>query len=285
MKVIIIAAGTLIATMLGGSYAIHLRDRLRLILGFSAGAVMGVALFDLLPEAMSLSAKYQSAESVSLFVATGFFSYLVLDRLILLHPPSDEESLAKARGAFGAATLSAHSFFDGVAIGVGFQASPAVGTLVAAAVLTHDFSDGINTVTFILKNGGTRRRALFWLILDAVTPVIGAAITLLFRIPQSDIGIYWHYSLDVFCISVHPILSLKANIVTRASRLHSLRFWALGCFIWLFDCLRDKDQGICEADFDQVRKAEGRPGRSLQIVEAIMHAECLDKTHRTRSGR
>lgn len=188
MIVIFIATATLVATMLGGIFAIHLRGRLNLILGFAAGAVVGVAFFDLLPEAISLAIRYQPPERISLFVAAGFFVYLVLDRFILLHPPSGE-GLARTRGAFGAATLSAHSFFDGVAIGVGFQASPAVGAIVAAAVLTHDFSDGINTVTFILKSGGTARRAFAWLTLDAVTPVMGAASTLLFRVPQSDIGI------------------------------------------------------------------------------------------------
>jgi len=39
-----------VATLLGGLFALRYQDKLHLILGFSAGAVLGVALFDLLPE-------------------------------------------------------------------------------------------------------------------------------------------------------------------------------------------------------------------------------------------
>ena len=48
-----IAFGAFLATMAGGLFALSLRDRLHLVLGFSAGAVIGVAFFDLLPEAVA----------------------------------------------------------------------------------------------------------------------------------------------------------------------------------------------------------------------------------------
>jgi ZIP family zinc transporter len=193
--VVLIAALAFLATLLGGVFALRFRDRLHLILGFSAGAVIGVALFDLLPESMSLADGHYGPAMLSLFIAAGFFAYLIIDRLILLHPHThdDHEHARKdappARGAFGALTLAAHSFLDGVAIGAGFQASPAVGAIVAAAVVTHDFSDGVNMVAFILRGGGKVRQAQPWLLLDATAPVLGAASTLLFRIPQSSIGL------------------------------------------------------------------------------------------------
>ncbi|HSZ74426.1 MAG TPA: ZIP family metal transporter [Rhizomicrobium sp.] len=193
MTVILIACAAFAATMLGGIFAIRFRDRLHLILGFSAGAVVGVALFDLLPEAMQLGGKYYDPARLVLFIACGFLAYLVLDRLVLIHPHGHDghhtHEHDHARGAFGATTLSVHSFLDGAAIGVGFQASPAVGAIVAAAVIAHDFSDGINTVGFILKNGGQWRSAMRWLFIDAVAPVFGAASTLLFRIPDSTVGV------------------------------------------------------------------------------------------------
>jgi len=119
----------------------------------------------------------------------------VLDRWILIHPHDDggddghdHGPAPSPRGIAGALTLSAHSFFDGAAIGIGFQASAAIGLVIAAAVIAHDFSDGINTVSFILKGGGAWRKALPWLFVDALAPVLGALSTLLFRIPQSGIG-------------------------------------------------------------------------------------------------
>jgi len=193
--VLLVSTLAFAATLLGGFFALKFRDRLHLILGFSAGAVIGVALFDLLPESMSLADRHYGPATVSLVIACGFFAYLVIDLLILLHPHTHQdharahEGAPPAQGAFGALTLAAHSFLDGVAIGAGFQASPAVGVIVAAAVVTHDFSDGINTVAFILRGGGKLRQALPWLLLDAAAPVLGAASTLLLRIPEASIGL------------------------------------------------------------------------------------------------
>lgn len=188
---LLIAVATFAATFIGGSFAVRFRDQLHLILGFSAGAVIGVAFFDLLPEAMQLSSQYFSPRGVTLAVAAGFLFYLFLDRLILLHT-HEEDSEAHAntvgRGFLGATTLSVHSFLDGIAIGFGFQVSPAIGLIIAAAVLTHDFSDGINTVNLVLKNGGTKRMAMRWLLTDALAPVLGIISTLFFTIPNQLIG-------------------------------------------------------------------------------------------------
>jgi ZIP family zinc transporter len=61
--------------------------------------------------------------------------------------------------------------------------------VVTAAVLTHDFSDGINTVNLGLKNGGTRDIALRWLFLDAAAPVLGVAATLFFSVPDGSLAL------------------------------------------------------------------------------------------------
>jgi zinc transporter ZupT len=204
VNVFLISLLATIATFIGGSFALTFRDKLHLILGFSAGAVAGVALFDLLPEAIELGSKYHSASTITLFIALGFFGYLVLDRLILLHRHDEDDEVHSPRGSFGALTLSAHSFLDGVAIGVGFQASAAVGVIVTAAVLTHDFSDGINTVNLVFRNGGSWTQAFRWLVVDAIAPVVGAVSTLLFAIPARAIGL-------VLAVFVGTFLYLSAS--------------------------------------------------------------------------
>ncbi len=204
LLVIPIAAATLVSTLLGGLAALKLADKLHLILGFSAGAVIGVALFDLLPESMKLAEQYFAPGTITSVVALGFFTYLVLDRAVFLHAHAhdhaepgegrrDTDAAAGSnhvqRGALGAGSLSVHSFLDGIAIGLAFQVSAGIGVIVAVAVLVHDFSDGINTVGFILKNGGERKHALRWLIVDAVAPVVGAASTLLVRVPEEGLSL------------------------------------------------------------------------------------------------
>ncbi len=179
-----IAAAAFCTTLCGGMFALHLKDRLHLILGFSAGAVVAVAFFDLIPEAIDLGTPSHTAATLLSCVALGFLTYLVLDRIQLLRAVRSAQ-----RGTLGAASLSAHSFLDGVAIGAALQASAAAGVVVTIAVLAHDFSDGINTTSIVVKNGGTPRQALRWLLVDALTPAAGIASTLLVHIPGSALGL------------------------------------------------------------------------------------------------
>jgi ZIP family zinc transporter len=88
-----------------------------------------------------------------------------------------------------AGSLSIHSFLDGVGIGLAFQVNAAVGLVVAAAVLAHDFSDGINTVNVIVRHGGEFKKALRWLVVDAVAPVLGVLVTLLFTVSEDSLGL------------------------------------------------------------------------------------------------
>jgi ZIP family zinc transporter len=56
-------------------------------------------------------------------------------------------------------------------------------------VLTHDFSDGINTVNLVLRSGGSWRDALRWLMADASAPLLGVASTMFFRIPEPALAL------------------------------------------------------------------------------------------------
>jgi zinc transporter ZupT len=175
--VMTIAFGAFAATMTGGVFALKLASKLPLVMGFSAGAVIGVAFFDLAPEALEVGKGLFEPRVLLAVAALGFFLYTVLDRLVARH---DCEGQANpTRGMIGAASFSAHSVLDGFAMGVAFQASREIGLIVAAAVLAHDFADGLNTVNVVMKNGGTRGFALRWLAVDAIAPVIGAGLSLL----------------------------------------------------------------------------------------------------------
>lgn len=189
----LICLGAFIATLLGGLFALRFKDRLHLILGFSAGAVIGVAFFDLIPEAIELANKDIEVSAITSIIALGFVIYMILDRFVFLHTHNhDHDHTDEAlcpRGKLGAGSLSIHSFLDGIAIGLAFQVSSAVGLIVTLAVLVHDFSDGINTVNMILKNRGDKKTAFKWLVVDALAPVIGIIATLFFTLPASFLGI------------------------------------------------------------------------------------------------
>ncbi len=191
--IILISIGALVATFLGGMFALRFKDKLHLILGFSAGAVIGVAFFDLLPEAIDLGSKNYPVATITSIAALGFIVYTILDRFVFFHSHTHDEHTNEEnineRGVLGAGSLAVHSFLDGIAIGLAFQVSSAVGAIVAVAVLVHDFSDGINTVNLVLKNSGSRKQAFSWLLLDAAAPILGVVSTLFFSVPESTLGI------------------------------------------------------------------------------------------------
>jgi ZIP family zinc transporter len=188
---ILISIASFIFTFLGGIFALRFKDKLHLILGFSAGAVIAIAFFDLIPEALNLAGGQYEVSTITSIVAVGFLLYMILDRFIDMHCTDDHhhDHEVTRRGLLGATSLSIHSFLDGAAIGLAFHVSQAVGLIVATAVLVHDFSDGINTVNLILKNKGQRKDAIRWLIIDSLAPVAGVISTLFFTLPEASLGI------------------------------------------------------------------------------------------------
>lgn len=184
-----IAAG--IATFIGGSLALRFKDRIHLILGFSAGAVIAVALFDLLPEALEIGEPFHDLGTITTVVALGFIGYMVLDRIFQVSSHMDSGH----RGHVGAGSLAIHSFLDGIGIGLAFQVSPELGVIVAIAVLVHDFSDGVNTVSLSLAGSGKHHIARRWLIIDALAPLAGIIATRFFTVPESWLSLI----LALFC--------------------------------------------------------------------------------------
>jgi len=161
-----------------------------MILGFSAGALIGVAFFDLIPESLDLASAALGPQLVASTIGVGFVAYMLLDRIIAPHGEKGlrTEKLWR-RGALGACTVSAHSFLDGFAIGLAFKVSADVGAIISAAVLAHDFSDGINTVSIVLRNKGRSRSAFGWLLVDAAAPVAGAASMGMLQFRQDALGL------------------------------------------------------------------------------------------------
>lgn len=188
--IFLIALGAFVATAIGGLCALKYNDKLHLVLGFSAGAVVGVAFFDLLPESIDIAKQYFEPSTVMLFVAIGFVLYTIFDRMFSHHDHGAEQ-----RTRLGAGSLSFHSLLDGLAIGFSFHVSTAVGLIVAAAVLAHDFSDGINTVSMVLRHGGEKAKAFKWLLVDAVAPVVGILLSFAINLPEKYLGI----TLALFC--------------------------------------------------------------------------------------
>jgi zinc transporter, ZIP family len=169
------AALTVVSTFAGGMLAFRLARTLPAAIALTGGMVVAIALFDILPEAIEAAG---DARRVASLAGAGFLAFFLVERTLVLHHRDDvDQARAHHRvGVLGAAGLSAHSFVDGLGIGLAFGLDTATGLLVFTAIVAHDFADGLNTVNFVLKQSGDRRAARRWLAVDALAPLAGAVV-------------------------------------------------------------------------------------------------------------
>jgi len=231
MPAILLSLAAFLSTLCGGLFALRFRKRLHLILSFTAGVLLGVVAFDILPEIFAL-AHDVGADPIGGMIAlvAGFLLFHSLEKFVLLHHGHEADYATHHHprvGVLSALALAGHSFMDGVGIGLAFQVSQAVGIAVALAVIAHDFCDGLNTVSLMLlhKNSGSRSSKM--LLLDAIAPVLGAASTLAFSVPpfvlMLYLGFFAGFLLYIGAADILPEAHSQAG-TAAAGRLIALTF-------------------------------------------------------------
>lgn len=193
---------TFFSTMIGGLFTLRKAALdIKPFFAFAAGALIGICFFDLLPESVSISMNAGIRLTyLMIVIVVAFLFFHLLDRFLTLHAMGEghAEHGLRTSGIIKAAGLSIHSFLDGVAIGAAFHVGFELGLVVALAVVFHDFSDGLNTVTVMLRSGSGTRAAFSWLFLDSVTPLIGATTTYLIPIPIYVVGFMLSFFVGEF---------------------------------------------------------------------------------------
>ncbi|HWB68950.1 MAG TPA: ZIP family metal transporter [Solirubrobacterales bacterium] len=182
-----LAGLTVLATLLGGKVALRLSHTLPTVIALTGGVVVAVALFDVLPEGIENLGDPSKATTL---VAIGFLAFFFAERSLVLHH-RDDATEAQAHhqvGVLGALGLSIHSFIDGLGIGLAFGLDSTTGFLVFIAVVSHDFADGLNTVSFVLSQSGDRDQAARWLRIDAIAPLLGAIVGSFLSVSDETLG-------------------------------------------------------------------------------------------------
>jgi len=195
-----------VSTLLGGLAALHFHHRLHPFMAFASGVLVATAVVDLLPEANALVGEARGLE-VGIAALAGYLLFTLIESFI--HQQSFEHGhvhddhglplFQRARPEGGSApagllsvlppaSLLVHSTLDGLAIGLAFQAGSGIGLIVLLAVLAHDFADGMNVVTLALDAARGRGFAIVFLVLDALAPLVGAALSFVVAIPDVALG-------------------------------------------------------------------------------------------------
>lgn len=183
-----------IAALAGGLAAIKSKKYLKLALAFTAGLVLGLVAFDLLPEIFDIS-NNQNLDTVwpMLAFVAGFITFHMFEKFVPLHESSEEEYGPHRHPSLGVAralALSGHSFLDGLSIGVAFQVSSSVGAAVALAVIGHRFADGFDTTIFMVFHKNKLIHIKRWLAVVVAMPVIGGLVSLVYSFSESVLAIY-----------------------------------------------------------------------------------------------
>ncbi|MEO1969569.1 MAG: ZIP family metal transporter [Sphingomonadaceae bacterium] len=148
-------------TLAGGVLAIRLLRHETLLFGLTSGFVIGLALLDLMPNAIQLGNGHHSAAAIFAMLAAGFALLTLLNRLPIA-------------AVLGRGSLILHSVMDGLGIGLAFQISTGTGWVVAIAILIHDMADGANIIA-LSASAQDHKNARNWLVVNSIAPLLGVA--------------------------------------------------------------------------------------------------------------
>ncbi|HWI21750.1 MAG TPA: ZIP family metal transporter [Baekduia sp.] len=215
------SAVTFVSTMAGGVTALRWPSRSEWLMALAGGVVLGAALFDLLPEAI----EHGQEHGVDLRIPVGavLVGYLVFNAVERWthnhdHGHDHHHDAPDVGGLVGAAGFVVHSFFDGLAIGIGFQIDEGVGLLVALAVIGHDFSDGLNTVSLLRAARHPDSRTKRWLVAVSSAPLVGAIVGSIAPVPDEvlPVALGFFCGLFIYAASTH-LLPAARNLPALGS--------------------------------------------------------------------
>lgn len=155
------------------------------LVSFGAGALIGAAVFHLLPEAYE---RHPAVGFVGLSVAIGLVGSYFVERWLHRVQHTAHEAPSKETGlsafddpamvavSFGADAV--HNFVDGALIAAAFLAGTGPGIATAMAMLAHELPREVGTFGVFVHYGTRPRRAVMLGLLSGALAFVGAALTL-----------------------------------------------------------------------------------------------------------
>jgi len=138
---------------------------------YAVGALLGVALLALLPQALAL---IRPAVVFGTLLA-GILVFFVLEKLVLLrHCHADGCLVHGAAAPLVIIGDAFHNFIDGAIICVAVLTSIPLGINTAIAVAAHEIPQEVGDVAILLASGYSRRRALILNVVSGASGILGA---------------------------------------------------------------------------------------------------------------
>jgi zinc and cadmium transporter len=152
------------------------RVRTRLVpwlVSYAVGALLGVALLALLPEALDTL----SPPAVFGTLLAGILTFFMLEKLVLLrHCHTDECQVHGATVPLVLIGDAFHNFIDGAIICAAVLTSVPLGVNTAIAVAAHEIPQEVGDVAILLAAGYSRRGALMLNLVSGASGLVGALV-------------------------------------------------------------------------------------------------------------
>jgi zinc and cadmium transporter len=143
------------------------------LISYAVGALLGVALLALLPEALA----ELSAPRVLSTLLAGILTFFVLEKLVLLrHCHTDECHVHSSTATLVIVGDAFHNFMDGAIICAAVLSSVPLGVNTAIAVAAHEIPQEVGDVAVLLAAGYSRGRALMLNVVSGASGIVGALV-------------------------------------------------------------------------------------------------------------
>ena len=172
----IYAAGIFFVSFVGGLIPLLRRwshSQLQTLISVSAGIILGVLFFDLLPSAAPTTPNFYTA------AIAGFLLLFAFEKFVFIHPHETEELSAQRSGLAAYFGISFHALLDGVALGSSAML-PGLAPVVAFAILAHKIPDTFSLSSILTFFGYSRRRTLGMLFFFSLLTPLGGLLALWF---------------------------------------------------------------------------------------------------------
>jgi zinc and cadmium transporter len=144
------------------------------LVSYAVGALLGVALLALLPEALR---DLDATTALSTLLA-GIITFFILEKLVLLrHCHTDECQVHGATATLVIAGDALHNFLDGAIVCAAVLSSVPLGINTAIAVAAHEIPQEVGDVAILLAAGYSRTGALMLNVVSGAAGLAGALVT------------------------------------------------------------------------------------------------------------
>ena len=205
-----------------------------LMVSFSSGTLFGDAFIHLLPETV---AEHGFTVWVSIFILCGIAGSFVVEKIIhWRHVHYPEQAEMEAFAYMNLLGDAVHNLLDGVVIAAAYAVDIRVGVATTIAILFHEIPQEMGDFGVLIQGGVSRKRALFFNFVTALTALAGAGVTiLLINLVDQVIVFLIPFSAGTFIYIAGSDLipQLHKEKAVRNSLLQLL-FFSLGIAIMVF---------------------------------------------------